>query len=64
MTMGDNHLGWQEQTTKRELLIAGANMTDAEWSAFCEQRQRKINERNQPGGIESTGEVIVEEGAV
>ena len=64
MTMGDTHLGRQEQTTKRELLIAGANMTDAEWSAFCEQRQSKINERNQPGGIESTGEVIVEEGAV
>ena len=39
-------------------------MTDAEWSAFCEQRQSKIDERNQPGGIESTGEVIVEEGAV
>ena len=58
--MGDTHLDWQEQTMKRELLISGANMTGAEWSAFCEQRQRKIDDRNQPpseGGIGSTGEV-------
>ena len=54
MTMGGTHLGQQEQTMKRELLITGANMTDAEWSAFCEQRQRKIDDRNQPpteGGV-------------
>ena len=60
MTMGYTHLGRQEQTMKRELLISGANMTGAEWSAFCEQRQRKIDDRNQPPsevGIGSTGEV-------
>ena len=65
ITMGDTHLGRQEQTMRRELLITGANMTDAEWSAFCEQRQRKIDDRNQPpteGGIGSTDEVEYEEG--
>jgi hypothetical protein len=66
ITMGDTHLGRQEETMKRELLITGANMTVTEWSAFCEQRQRKINGRNQPptaGGIGSTGEVLYEEGS-
>ena len=45
---------------RRELLITGANMTDEEWSAFCEQRQRKIDDRHQSpteGGIGSTDEV-------
>jgi hypothetical protein len=28
ITMGDTHLGRQEETMKREMLIAGANMTD------------------------------------
>ena len=67
MTMGDTHLGRQEQTMKKELLITGANMTDAEWSAFCEQRQRNIDDRNQPptgGGIGSTGDGLYEEGAI
>ncbi len=27
-------------------MIAGANMTDEEWSTFCEKRQRKIDKRN------------------
>jgi hypothetical protein len=66
ITIGDTHLGRQEETMKRELLITGANMTDTEWSAFCEQRQRKIDGRNQPptaGGIGSTGEVLYEEGS-
>jgi hypothetical protein len=31
---------------KRDLLITGANMTEEEWSAFCEKRQKKIEERN------------------
>jgi len=51
---------------KRELLIAGANMTDTEWSAFCELRQRKVDDRNRPptaGGIGSTGEALYEEGS-
>jgi hypothetical protein len=64
--MGDTHLGRQEETMKRELLITGANMRDTEWSAFCEQRQRKIKDRNQSptaGGIGSTGKEY-EEGSV
>ena len=63
--MGDTHLGRQEQTMRRELLITGANMTDEEWSAFCEQRQRKIDDRNQSpteGGIGPTHEAEHEEG--
>ncbi len=66
ITMGDTHLDRQEETMKRELLITGANMTDTEWSAFCKQRQRKIDDRNQPptaGGIGSTGGEY-EEGSV
>ncbi len=54
ITIGDTHLGRQEEMMKRELLITRANLTDTEWSAFCEQRQRKIDDRNQPptaGGI-------------
>ncbi len=35
ITMADTHLGRQEETMNRELLITGANMTDEEWSAFC-----------------------------
>ncbi len=66
ITMGDTHLGRQEEMMKRELLITGANMTDTEWSAFCEQRQRKIDDRNQPpmaGGIRLTDKEY-EEGSV
>jgi len=51
ITMKDTHLGWQEKTSRKELLISEANMTDEEWNDFCNQRHRKIEERKQPGGI-------------
>ncbi len=44
--MADTHLARQQETLKRELLIAGANMTEEEWSAFCEKRRKKIDKRN------------------
>ncbi len=44
--MADTHLAPQQETLKRELLITGVNMTGEEWSAFCEKRQKKIDERN------------------
>ena len=46
VSMADTHLARQQETLKRELLITGANMTDKEWGAFCEKRQKKIDERN------------------
>jgi hypothetical protein len=63
ITMADTHLGRQEETMKRELLITGANMTDEEWSAFCILRQKKVDDRNQPpttAGSGSTGEELEE----
>ncbi len=63
ITMADTHLGRQEETMKRELLITGANMTDEEWSAFCVLRQKKIDDRNQPpmtAGSGFTGEELEE----
>jgi hypothetical protein len=44
--MADTLLYRQQETLKRELLIIGANMTVEEWSAFCEKRQKKIDEMN------------------
>ena len=46
VSMADTHLARQQETLKRELLITGANMTDKEWGAFCEKRQKKIVGRN------------------
>jgi hypothetical protein len=48
ITMADTHLGRQEETMKKELLITGANMTDEEWSSFFVLRQKKVDDRNHP----------------
>ena len=59
----DTHLGHHEKTTKRELLITGANMTDEEWGAFCKQRHKKVDDRGQPptkAGSRSTGKELEE----
>ncbi len=65
ITMVDTHLGRQEETMKRELLITGANMTDEEWSAFCVLRQKKVDDRNQPPTTADSGstEEELEEGS-
>jgi len=43
--MMDTHLGGQEVTVKKELLIAGVDMTGEQWNAFCEERRKLIEER-------------------
>ena len=45
--MADTHLGRQEATARKELVITSANMTDKEWHDLCSEREEKINERRQ-----------------
>ena len=39
----DTQLGWKQEMTKRELLIAGANMNDKQWRMeFLLQKETEV----------------------